>query len=471
MKLSTIRAVCIASACLVLFTGCITEKLAIESRLKNELRIYGDNSSYSFSPQSSRYNQSPVLTTMDLDSILEKESVRDFDAFEKYSKQTYYSSDGVSITRHYYLMPGKGKDIAKLLNAHVKGVVYDDKCTLDNLNSEIMKPPALKPGETGPRGKALVFENVIEDKRPSSDPSYKGFTSYKHKTGFVADLMIVTVNNRELLMEVDSFLERLLTELPLIDVKVKVMEIAVNDAWQWGNENIISRLTGSSKGFLKEWFNFFNTESMIKAGGDVADFQGSLFNALGVHDKFQLDATFELLQRITDSDILSAPTITVLNGHRAVIETGDKVPKQTISATATASYFGTSYEQTGVKLVIVPFLLPGDIIELHINVEVIAVTGKESFATPDGTLSQPVLSNRNFSTRIQIKEGSAFAVGGLMSTSEFEVVSKLPLLGDIPILGYLFKSKNVEKGQSQIIFSVEPRVVKRRDGWRKRDAE
>jgi type II secretory pathway component GspD/PulD (secretin) len=58
-----------------------------------------------------------------------------------------------------------------------------------------------------------------------------------------------------------------------------------------------------------------------------------------------------------------------------------------------------------------------------------------------------------------------------MSTSEFVVVTKLPLLGDIPILGYLFKNKRVEKAQSQIIFFIEPRVVKREYGWTKREEE
>lgn len=444
-------------ACLALFAGCVNETVGKRSSFMDNLRIYDEQNVYNFSPLGSRFNLDPPMQG-DAGTLLEEEDDEHYDPFKKYSKQTYYHADG-SITRHYYLPPGRGENISKLLVGQVPGLTNIDLVgkTIENADITQLKKNHL-----------MVFANAITDMRESGQvPWMTGFTSYNHKTGSVADLMILKAKDQDKLMEVDSYLTNLLTEPSMVEIKVKVVEISVSDIWQWGNENLITRDTGSEKSFLKEWFNLYNTDTMITAG-DEADFQGTLFNAFGIHDKFVLDATFELLQRTTDADVLTAPTVTVMDGHRAIIETGDEIPSGTIAVAGDQAYLNYVYTQTGVTLVIVPHHLPDDIIEVEVNAQVKAVTGKETFDTPAGTLSQPIYSKRNASTRIRIKEGQAFALGGLMATSEFEVVTKLPLLGDIPILGFLFKSVNVEKRQSQIIFYIEPRVVRRTDSWRKR---
>lgn len=458
--------------------GCITERIGKKSSLGEETRIFSGDKVYNFSALGSRYNIDPLMegdvvlrVNEDLDEV--------YDPFAKYSAQTYYGDKGL-ITRHYYLQPGRGQAIADLLVGHVQGLrLYEGAgggiVDIAKVN-EIFKGPITEKNRMGTHDdydEVLVITNAISDSRPSSvgaTPNTKEFIGFAHATGIVSDLMVVTAKSPEKLLEIDSFLTSLLTELPMIEIKVRVVEVGVSDLFEWGGENIITYLTSSPNAFLKEWFNFYHTESYVKAGG-ASGFQGTLFNAFGIHDKMQLDATFELLQRVTDADILTAPTMTVQNGYRAIIQTGDKVPLQTITSTPTAAWYSYTYTQTGVTLSIVPYLLPGDLIEIHLSTEVRAVTGEETFQTSIGALTQPVISKRAVSTRLRIKEGQAFALGGLMSTREFQSVSKLPLLGDIPILGWLFKSKSVQKEQSQIIFYIEPHVVTREQGWMKKEDE
>ena len=74
-------------------------------------------------------------------------------------------------------------------------------------------------------------------------------------------------------------------------------------------------------------------------------------------------------------------------------------------------------------------------------------------------MSIPVISNRGASTAINVKEDQAFMLAGLIDRSEIEVVSKVPFLGDIPVLGFLFKSRQMELKRTQIIFYIEPRVI------------
>ena len=449
-------------ACLLLLSlqGCVNDIVGKRSGVQDRLKAYSGDQVYSFSPIGSRYNVDPPLAG-DMAPDLGQEAAGVYDPFAKYSAQTYYGDDG-TITRHYYLPPGRGVQIAGLLVGHIASLATVKPLDVGSIDDVFFKE------KKWPESEVLVIADAISDTRPTAAATaIPGFSKYDHATGPVSDLMLIKTSSREELMQIDSFLTSLLTELPLIEIKVGVVEVAVSDEMQWGVDNTISRDTGSSKSFLKEWTNKYNTNTMSKIL-DPNNFQGSLFSAFGIHDKFILNATFELLQRITDAEVLSAPTITVLNGHRAIIETGDKVPVKKIVANASSAYFGFDYQQTGIKLIVVPYLLPDNIIEVHLNAEVVAVTGKQSFDTEVGSLSQPILSKRLASTRLQLREGQqAFALGGLMSTSEYEIVTKLPLLGDIPILGYLFKSKNIEKIQSQIIFYVEPRVVKREDSWKK----
>ena len=441
--------------------GCVTEQVRLASKLKDQARVYQGDRIYRFSPMESRYNVDPLLAGDEAISSSE-ESLRDYDPFAKYAAQTYYSADG-TITRHYYLPQGQGKNIANLLVAHVGGLSFFSGAPGGTLAMD--KVVGVFDKNKLGKNQVMVIENAIMDSRPSAQVDGlpgKSFGTYAHQTGSVSDLMVVTADSPAKLLEVDSFLTSLLTELPMVEIKVRVVELAMSDEWQWGNENIISYLTSSSKAFLKEWFNFYSSEAYGKAGG-AENFQGSIFNAFGVHDKLQLDAAFQLFERIMDAEVLSAPTMVVLNGHRAIIETGDREPLPYVVSTPTAASYSYTYKQLGVRLIIVPYVLPGDIIEIHLTAEVAGVTGRESFQTYIGTLSQPVISRRSACTRLRIKEGQAFALGGLMSDEDLQVVTKLPLLGDIPVLGYLFKNKKVQKGKSQIIFYVEPHVVTRED--------
>jgi type II secretory pathway component GspD/PulD (secretin) len=460
--------------------GCVQERLGKRSSLQQNTKIYDDANVYTLSTLDSRFNMDPPVAG-DISFYSEDEEDAAYDPLKKYSSQTYLGDDG-TITRHYYLPPGRGTAVANLLVSHVPKLKLISRDPADpnkpvnllnifNTRGDGSKLRLQGQDAEGHEGHVLVAGNVMADNRPSKIKGMSSFANYNHATGAVADLLVVKTKGKEKLMAIDSFLTSLLNEMPIIEIKVRVVEISVSDAYQWGLQNNITRDTTSNKYFLKNWQNIFHTESFTRAGNEAFDFQGTLFNAFGIHDKFQLDATFELLQRVTDADILSAPTIAVLNGHRAIIETGDKVPKQEIVATADTAFYNYKYEQTGVKLVIVPYLLPGNMIEVHVNAEVVAVTGRETFDTPVGALSQPILANRQASTRLRIKEGQAFALGGLMATTEFDIVSKLPLLGDIPIVGLLFKSKSVEKEKSQIIFYIEPHVVTREDGWKKRGKE
>ena len=71
----------------------------------------------------------------------------------------------------------------------------------------------------------------------------------------------------------------------------------------------------------------------------------------------------------------------------------------------------------------------------------------------------PVITTRNAQATLRVKDGETIVVGGLISESERENVVKLPILGQLPIIGYLFQNKTVEKAQTEIVFLITPHII------------
>ena len=266
----------------------------------------------------------------------------------------------------------------------------------------------------------------------------------------------------------DDYLTNLQNEIPMIEIQVRVAELALSDSLQFGLSSIIDKITDGDA-FLKGWLTNFNTEALQVSGEE--NFPGSLISIGGSQDSLSLDAQIELLQRISDSEVLFAPRITVLNGHRAVIQTGDQTPvvKPIISGTQVG--FQYDFKPTGVTLVIVPHLLPGGIIQIQVTAEVSAVTGEETIDLGSGPIQIPIVSRRNIGTKLRVEDGKEFVLGGLYTYSDIELISKIPVLGDIPIIGYLFKSRSKSKAKSEILFHVIPRVVRGTGGLIEADRE
>jgi len=439
----------LASLSWYLLAGCVTEEVRRESPLDQGLMIYAGEDAQPFTAYPPRHTVDPPLGD-DIVSLYEEAASRQYDLFEKHASQTYHHGNNV-VTRHYYLDAGTAGPIVNLMCAQIDGL---------SLSAE-------KAYDKQPNDSVIVEPNFLVDARKSEKvAAIGGFSqTYNQATGNVADLVVVKTST-EKLIEVDSFLSTIQSELPMIEIRVAVAELAASDSLQYGLQSNILPPDGV---FLHHWLTRFNTEALFKAGAE--NFGGGLFSLGGIHDEMGLDARLELVQRMSKSDIVSAPSITVLNGHRAVIVTSEKTPIPKAVATTTTVSFSYEYKTTGIKLVIVPHLLPGNIIQIQVSAEVSQVTGTETVELVEGPVQLPVISRRNISTKLRVEDGKDFILGGLLTFSDIEVVSKVPLLGDIPILGYLFRNKSISKAKSDIIFKITPRVVRAPGGLYEKEEE
>lgn len=453
----------------LLSTACITEPMrGLKTPYTDQLHIRSDREVHDFKPLLTRYNMDPPLGE-DLAGGGEDEDKDLFTPFHKFSRMRYLGDDG-SISVHYYLEAGTGGRIAALM------VDLLPEITKVNNNTHRLA-----------KNQITVYPEFIKDHRRTAGVGNPkaAFPKYGTQPRSACDLIIVKVEPG-LEYDVENTITRLVSEVPQIRIKVRVIEVALQDSLEYGIEsqgykntsgdsflNTIFETDDDGNLIIDEgtnkyvyesggWTTKFNTESLIVAGENF--FQGSLFNVSGIHDKMALNAVIELVQRTSDSQILSAPEITVLNGHKAVIETGVKVPVQEVKTKQNETWFQYKYENTGVKMVILPTLLMDNTMQIEVNGEVITEAGDESVETQSGTVNIPVFTTRNISNVVTVREGEAFFLGGLLARSEIERVNKVPLLGDIPFIGYLFKNKSTEVRETQIIFYIEPHIVEADEG-------
>jgi len=166
-----------------------------------------------------------------------------------------------------------------------------------------------------------------------------------------------------------------------------------------------------------------------------------------------LTMVMNFLQKRTDTTIVSNPTIAVLDNQEAKIHIGQEypVPSYTVDpTTGRTSISGYTPKQTGTVLTVTPHVNPSEEIVVDLHPEVVAVGDPISYSlgTTSGSISFPLFTVQATKTQVRVDNGNTIAIGGLVKTSEGKVVEKIPFLGDIPVLGLLFKNVRWYSGGS-----------------------
>jgi len=289
----------------------------------------------------------------------------------------------------------------------------------------------------------------------------------------IADLLVVTAPAPTLLF-IDQLMDRLLADLPQVEIQVRIVEVNLDDLIDWDAKVAVLDLENSGApfdpvtnpvdGHFGDGFPILENDAPTGAGAAFGSFTtpenitGFLMSLQGVHNGTNVKAILSLLQTIGASELISSPTITVLNGHRAMINTGSRVPVFEATGVGTNAQITTKYEDTGVKVDIIPFIVGEDVIRIDVSVAVSAVTAEVPFNLAGVEVSTPVISTRNTGTTVHVHSGQVLAVGGLRARDSIESITKVPVLGDIPILGWLFKSRSSRLRNSEIVFFITPTI-------------
>ncbi|MGR5065944.1 type II secretion system secretin GspD [Photobacterium sp. DNB22_13_2] len=159
-----------------------------------------------------------------------------------------------------------------------------------------------------------------------------------------------------------------------------------------------------------------------------------------------------------NSNILSSPSITVMDNGEASFIVGEEVPVVTGSTSSSNNdnpFQTVERKEVGIKLNVTPQINEGDSVQLKIEQEVSNVLGA------DGAVDVR-FSKRQLTTNVLIQDGQMLALGGLIQEQTNESEQKIPILGDIPVLGHLFKSTNTTTAKTNLMVFIKPTII--RDG-------
>ncbi|MFA5362754.1 MAG: secretin N-terminal domain-containing protein [Candidatus Omnitrophota bacterium] len=186
----------------------------------------------------------------------------------------------------------------------------------------------------------------------------------------------------------------------------------------------------------------------------------------GTIDFSELKAVFDFLAVRDRTKLVANPRVVTTNNQEATINVGKKLslPLYKINDTTGAyEVNGWTEKDVGVKLVVTPQVSHDGYIKLKLKPEVNSLVGYAS--TRNGVNEGPITSTRNVTTEVQILDGQTVVIGGLVKEETLNHIKKIPVLGDIPVLGYLFKRKEVGSDGSpaektDLLIFVTARIIK-----------
>ncbi|GIV08261.1 MAG: hypothetical protein KatS3mg019_0352 [Fimbriimonadales bacterium] len=154
---------------------------------------------------------------------------------------------------------------------------------------------------------------------------------------------------------------------------------------------------------------------------------------------------------------MASPSVATLDGRPATIFIGDEVNYvKLIQQTPQGANVQTDSVQAGIILKVLPRVHEDNSITLQIQPEVSVITG---FLEVPGGGRLPQLARRNADTTIRVANGETIIIGGLIRESDIKTIQKVPLLGDLPFLGYLFRRTTSTRDKSEIIITLTVRVM------------
>ncbi|GAB6137110.1 LysM peptidoglycan-binding domain-containing protein [Halanaerobaculum tunisiense] len=159
-----------------------------------------------------------------------------------------------------------------------------------------------------------------------------------------------------------------------------------------------------------------------------------------------------LLEDRGHASVLANPQITTVTGKEARINIGDQVP---IPQTNSDGETRVEFKDVGISLKITPRITSPNKVFIKVNPEVSIVSRYKELKTA----KYPIISTRQAQTNVRVEDGQTIAIGGLIKEKELKNLSKVPFLGDLPILGKLFQSSSTEETKKELVIFITPKII------------
>ena len=284
---------------------------------------------------------------------------------------------------------------------------------------------------------------------------------------------IIVTDTESKVKAINSFIEEIDRITPQILVSAQIYDVTSSDnldlgvKWQAGTPTDFGQPTAD-----QTWGNDFGTVGNI-IGGITDTAIGSAFNSginradtegllrLGVlNDSVHVDAAIFAAQDDIRAKLLANPRVLVLDNEQAEIKIVEEVPYQQLTQSTDGGSVGTTeFRDVGVELRVTPHLTREGLIHLTLNPKFSTITGSVNIVSGGDNIPQPVVATRETITTALIKDQQTVVIGGLKKQDKIQETSKVPLLGDLPLLGELFKFHGESTVNSELVVFITPQIV------------
>ena len=255
-------------------------------------------------------------------------------------------------------------------------------------------------------------------------------------------------------------IERVIKELDIIPRQVSIetvlAEITLTKSIEYGVEWFIKHRGQKYIGnvSLSEGVRFSMPEG-VAAEGLPTGFSYSLFTTPG-----QLRALISTLASISEVNILSTPLILVTDNTESSIKVGEEWPytKETTVTTTGVPITSVEYREVGILLTVKPHISSTGLVKMELTQEISSVLPKV-----EGVGGNPAFMKREAKTSLVVQNGQTVVLGGLFKTEKTRTTSGIPLLKDIPLLGFLFGKKSWETTKTELLIALTPHVIRTRE--------
>lgn len=273
-----------------------------------------------------------------------------------------------------------------------------------------------------------------------------------------SNALIVTSTN-DTLQKMKNMIAQLDIASPQIAIKARLIEVQAGSALNWGVTwaGATSFGTGGTVRSIKDQSNFTtrSADGAILVGGAPDKFpQGGILDVSSIMGKTQAYALLNFLKSDTRNKTISEPMVLTGNNKTAKIHVGQNLPVKISQVTQTATTQSVQYIPEGVDLEVTPIVSPGsNVISFKIRVGVSEFVGFQS--------DNPITTERVATTEVSVESGMTVVIGGLIKDKLIDQDSGIPFLKDIPLLGWLFKSKKKSKDKTELLIFITPELQAR----------
>lgn len=262
---------------------------------------------------------------------------------------------------------------------------------------------------------------------------------------------LIVVADEETAAYVSEVVTNLDRPAPQVLIKVVFLEVTYRKGLNIGIEGSYTKNMGNSTtGGINQFFG------LAQQGVNPTPPGAGLYQILGT----DFQATLRAIADAGKTEVLSRPSVLARNNQEATITVGQQVP---LITNVRYDNFGNqingvTYTSVGIILRVTPFITSDNMVEMIVSPE-ISNLSDETVPIAAG-VNAPIISTRSADTVVVTPDGQPVVIGGLMSNMKTETDSKIPFLGDIPLLGNLFKHRSRDNTKTELLIFLTPRIVR-----------